>query len=123
MKIKKIVFVVLMLMITPFFGLQATAHPPSDMILQYDYNLQELDVTITHVVSVPSSHYIYKVEVEKNEFLYDTFLYDSQPTTNTFTYTYSVLAENGDKIRVTAFCNIAGSIQKTMNDVKNSSYK
>lgn len=91
------------------------AHDPTAMKLEYDLDNQTLSVTITHLVADPNSHYIYKVEIRKNGAPYLTEEYISQPTTSTFTYTYSVTAIDGDVLKVTADCSIGGSITGTLD--------
>jgi hypothetical protein len=92
---------------------EAEAHPPASMTLSYDFGLQELSVTITHSVSNPSSHYVDTVTVYRNSNVVNTYPYTSQPTTGTFTYTYSVTASDGDTLSAKADCNIGGSIQRS----------
>ena len=119
MKIGKYVVVILMLVSTSLLGNQVFAHPPQDIVLEYDVNTITLNVTITHQVSNPDNHYIYKVEIKKNEVLFLTENYDSQPSTLSFTYSYSVDAQGGDVLKVTAYCNIAGSITREITVPRN----
>jgi hypothetical protein len=92
------------------------ANAPSGMTVSYNLETQDLRVTITHPVSDQTTHYIYQVKIEKNGVLYNTFLYDSQPDLNSFTYTYQVNATTADIIDVTASCIQGGSktIQHTI---------
>jgi hypothetical protein len=92
----------------------AIAHSPEDIVLEYDLNTTTLDVTITHVTLDPNSHYVYKVDVKINGELYLSEQYTSQPTTSTFKYSYTVTANVGDEISVTAFCSLFGSLTKTL---------
>lgn len=85
------------------------AHPPSQVSLAYDDSNQSLAVTITHTVSSPSSHYVFKVEVLKNGEAVLAGEYKNQPTDSTFTYDYPVNASSGDVLKATAYCVIAGS--------------
>ena len=80
------------------------ATPPSDMTISYNLETHELQVTITHPVSNPTTHYIHEIKIVKNGVLYNTSLYDSQPDPNRFTYSYQVNATTGDIIDVTATC-------------------
>jgi hypothetical protein len=114
MKKGKYIFVVLMLAITPLLGMQAIANPPDSVDLLYDLDEQILYVTITHETLDPNSHYIYKIDIEKNSVLYLSEQYTSQPTPDTFTYNYSVEAEVGDELKVTAFCSLFGSLSNTI---------
>jgi hypothetical protein len=114
MKNGNYITVVIMLITLPFLAIQTAAHSPSDMQLVYDIDTQDLNVTITHVVSDPNSHYVYKVEIEKNSVLIDTYIYDNQPTTDTFSYNYTIETVDSDELTVTAYCNIVGSIERSI---------
>lgn len=85
------------------------AHAPATMTAGYNIENQELQVTISHQVSSATTHYISKIEIKKNEELYNTSIYTNQPTTNSFTYTYKVNATTGDVIDVYVLCNQGGS--------------
>jgi len=89
--------------------LPAVAHPPSQVSLTYDSPNQTLKVTTTHQVSNPSSHYVYRISIEKNGVQVLTNEYKSQPTSGTFVYDYPINATSGDVLKATAYCSIAGS--------------
>lgn len=91
-----------------------TGHSPGDINLDYDINNEQLNVTITHDVDDKDSHYIESVEIKKNGEDIDSVDYSSQPSTSTFTYTYQIKAEKGDKITVKAICNQYGDIENTV---------
>jgi hypothetical protein len=114
MKIGKYIFVVIMLVATTFFGFQAIAHPPTDMSLDYDIYTDSLIVTITHETPAPDLHYINKIDIKKNDVLLVTQDYNNQPTNDIFSYTFNPDASIGDIIIVTAYCNIQGSITRTI---------
>jgi len=86
-----------------------SAHPPSSVIPAYDPATGELRVTITHAVPNPDEHYIGNVAVSLNGRRVNDTAYSSQPSPDTFTYIYPVVAQAGDEITVTASCNRAGS--------------
>jgi len=88
------------------------AHSPANMVLEYDFNEQKLDVEITHNVIDPNSHYIENVKVWRNDNLIIDQDYTSQPSTSSFTYSYDITALEGDVLRVTSTCNIGGSDTK-----------
>lgn len=90
------------------------AHPPSEMNLSYDLENQILTVTITHVTIEPQSHRVYLIEIEKNGELYLDRQYGEQAG-NTFTDTFSVEAQVGDELTVTAYCSLYGSITKSIS--------
>ena len=85
------------------------ATTPSSVDLAYDIGTQTLSVTISHPVADPNTHYIKTVEIKKNSQSLIVYNYTSQPTTSSFTYTYSVEALAGDVIEATATCSIIGS--------------
>ncbi len=96
------------------FSANAIAHAPSSMELEYNFFNQKLNVTITHSVLDPNSHYVGSVEILKNNVEFITQDYTSQPSPTTFTYTYDVSAEDGDDLEVTATCSITGSITESI---------
>ncbi len=106
--------IVSMLVFTTLAVSTVSAHPPLDMTLSYNLNNQLLNVTITHETPAPTIHYINQVDIEKNGELYLSEEYDSQPTNDVFTYTYNVNASIGDELTVTAYCNIQGSITRSI---------
>jgi hypothetical protein len=93
-----------------FQSLSVLAHPPANMVLDYDFGSQQLNVTITHISPAPNQHYVEKVEIWINDDLTLTRDYTSQPTTSTFTYTYELSAKDSDNIRVKATCSLSGDI-------------
>ena len=96
-------------MLIVMLALPATAHPPAQVSLAYDSQNQSLNVTTTHAVSNPTSHYVFKIAVQKNGEQVLTKEYTSQPTSSTFSYDYPVNATKGDVLKATAYCIIAGS--------------
>jgi hypothetical protein len=106
----------------------SSAHSPSIVTSSYNLQTQNLQVTITHQVADPTTHYIAKVEIKKNGATYNTSIYAEQPDPNTFTYSYTVNATIGDTIEVTASCIQGGSkttqytiTQENTNNGKNDS--
>lgn len=87
----------------------AAAHPPESVALAYDPAARQLSVTITHKTSLPNWHYIKKVRITKNGQGFSLDKYPSQPTKDTFTYTYPVDAAAGDLLEAKATCSIMGS--------------
>jgi hypothetical protein len=85
------------------------ATPPSDVVVTYNKDAAQISVTITHPVPDPTTHYIRNVKVNQNGRIVIDNDYKSQPTKDTFTYTYPVQVNAGDTIRVTATCVLAGS--------------
>ncbi len=94
--------------------LPAAAHAPSDMSISYYELSKMLNVTITHQVPNPQAHYVKEVRVTINGNTVHDVYYTSQPSPDTFTYTYPLLPDPGNTIEVTATCSIAGSISRTM---------
>lgn len=115
MKIKtQLIIVMLLISTTLSITTNVIAHPPQDMSLEYDIDMLELYVTIRHETPAPTVHYVNKVEIKLNDELYGSFDYTSQPTINEFTYNYTVVGSIGDIIEVTSYCNIQGSITRTI---------
>jgi hypothetical protein len=115
MNLNKIIILgVFVIMITALYPLEGIAHPPQDMQLDYDLENQILSVTITHNSLDSNSHYIYKIEIEKNNVQYLVEEYDNQPTQDTFSYTYTVEAVINDVLTVIAYCSLYGSLSKSI---------
>jgi len=90
------------------------ADAPQDLKIEYDSGAQTLTVTIAHKSSFPGFHHIKTVEIKKNSAVLSTTEYDTQPAESPFTYTYKVAAAQGDKLEVTATCNLSGSKTATI---------
>jgi desulfoferrodoxin (superoxide reductase-like protein) len=90
------------------------ADTPQDLKLEYDFSAQTLSVTITHPSFFPGFHHIKTVEIKKNSSVISTTNYDKQPGESPFTYTYKVAAAKGDKLELTATCNLSGSKTATI---------
>ncbi len=102
------VFLVLfaLLLISP---MPTFANSPSDVQLTYLDKEQTLQVKITHKSFVPNSHYIAKVEIQKNSEKPLVYEYKSQPDKETFTYAYKLPLNKGDRVEVKASCSLFGS--------------
>ena len=97
------------LMIFSLYPQMSYANAPQDIKIEYDSSTQTLAVTITHKSLFPVFHHIKTVEIKKNSAVISTTNYDTQPKEVPFTYTYKVAATEGDKLEVTATCNMSGS--------------
>ncbi len=106
MTTKRIGFLILIAMM--LWPAAAGATPPKKLALDYDTATQTLSVTIEHPTLIRWFHHIKTVEIKVNGNPYETKLYDTQPG-DTFTYTYKVPAAPGDKLEVTARCNLYGT--------------
>jgi len=90
------------------------ATPPTAVDLAYNDVAGQLNVTITHPVPNPGVHYIRNVMVKVNDDVVINRDYTSQPTTDTFTYTYAIPLQAGDTVRATATCVLTGSLTGTL---------
>lgn len=110
MKTKKSIIMIIILLLTPLFSIFVTAHPPSNIELTFNTESDILDATIYHSVSNPNDHYIFKVEIWKNNVLIITENYENQPSNSVFTYSYIIEnAVGGDVVELKATCSITGS--------------
>jgi len=100
-----------LLLISP---MSASANSPSDVQLTYLDKEQALQVTITHKSFLPNSHYIAKVEIQKNSETPIVYEYKSQPDKETFTYAYKLPLKKGDRVEVKALCSLFGSRSSTL---------
>lgn len=90
----------------------ATAHAPQDIDVVYDPVTEKLYVTITHPVDDPAAHYINKVQVKHNGHVISDPDYKSQPTKDTFTYTYDLRASPPDIFWVLVTCSRGGTLEE-----------
>jgi desulfoferrodoxin (superoxide reductase-like protein) len=105
---------ILILILFTFSTINVSAHSPSDMNLSYNTNIKELEVSITHQVADPDTHYVFNITIKINDETIQTEDYSSQPGSS-FTYLYEdFIATEDDKIEVTAQCNLGGSITETL---------
>ena len=95
-------------------GINVRAHPPDNMSLEYNSGTNTLKVSISHVVSDNTSHYVVSVVVRVNGSIDQTEIYTSQPNVAFFIYEYTVITNNGSTIQVTATCSQGGSITRTL---------
>jgi len=95
-----------------FLVVPVTAHSPSDITINYDPAAEKLSVTITHVVDDPATHYVNKVQVKHNGRVISDPDYKSQPTKDTFTYTYDLKASPPDVFWVLTTCSRGGTLEK-----------
>ena len=107
------VFLLLFLM-----GSIAMAHPPSEVVAEFDLERNVLSVEVTHTVGGDPIHFIEKLTVSHNskEIIVQQIskqLGDSQ----TFLY-FIPEVEEGDEIEIIAVCNIFGdkSFKFTVQD-------
>ncbi|MCQ8893097.1 MAG: hypothetical protein NQU46_00450 [Methanolinea sp.] len=91
---------------------QVSAHSPSGMDIGFDPVSGTLRVTLTHAVDDPAVHYVSEVEVARKGEIIQKAAYFSQPTGDTFSYQYLLPLSPGETVRVTARCNIGGSLSR-----------
>ena len=109
-RLMKLHLVILLLIIPAAMICPVAAHPPSAVNLSYNSSLNELAVTITHVVPDPADHFIKLVEVRSGNAILLSEEYTSQPTSGTFTYRYTLPSPSRDLLEVNASCNKFGSL-------------
>lgn len=93
-----------------FSVLPVSAHPPSNMTLLYETNTQVLSVTVFHSVADPNTHYIEYVVVNRNGAFAIDRNYTSQTSASAFVDVFTVDADDGDVLQVTAICSISGQL-------------
>jgi hypothetical protein len=92
----------------------APAHSPTDMQLAFDQENRILSVTITHLVADPSIHYVKRVLISSGGSVIGDNGYTSQPSPQTFTYTYLLPQGVNGEVEVRAECSILGSISRSL---------
>jgi desulfoferrodoxin (superoxide reductase-like protein) len=82
--------------------------------INYNFNEQRLTVTISHNTDNTDTHYIEKVEVYKNGVNIIDEDYTSQTTSNTFTLSFNISANDGDILKVETECSIGGNTEDSL---------
>jgi len=108
--VKYLALFIMVVISSTIIATQAGAHSPRLMKLSYEPG--ELKVTILHFSFAPKSHYIYKIDIEKNAAIVISELYQSQPRFFFVIYKYNLTATTGDLITVTAYCSLFGKITR-----------
>ena len=93
---------------------QATANPPSEVILTYDPAKKNFHVEADHVTKNPRKHFIRKLFIDKNGIEVDSRSYVQQTTTTMLIVDIPLEAVTGDVLRVEAVCNEAGRKEATL---------
>ena len=101
------IFLALVFSSIPIYAL---AHSPTAIVGYYDFNTQDLHVTVTHNVLNPSTHFIQEIEVLRNGIHVANRTYSSQTSTAGLEDTFGISAEDGDIFNITAICNQGGEI-------------
>lgn len=108
---KKIIHIVL-ICLSCFISV-ALAHPPKDIIINYNLQTHMLNATIKHDVANPVPHHIKEVDVFLNDTKILSHLISVQDNHETQTVSYLIPdAKMNDTLAVEAFCSIHGSLKK-----------
>ncbi len=92
------------------------AHPPSNITITFDSKTKMLTAVITHQVSNPATHYIYKVDVGLNGKEIISQQISRQDNNNAQTVSYFIPdAKPGDSLSVEGYCNISGKLEKEIS--------
>jgi hypothetical protein len=114
-KAKIIIIGVIALLALSFgFVSYVQGHSPASMTLNYVAATETLEVTITHTVSNPSTHFVNLVEIRRDNVLNISEGYTSQPTSGTFSYNYIINATAGQTLEAQATCIQGGSITRSI---------
>ncbi len=91
----------------------AYAHPPSDIIINYDPETKILYAVIMHNASNPENHFIKKVDIGLNgkEIIEHKISRQDNNVSQTVSY-FIPDAKAGDKLSVEAYCSISGKLKK-----------
>ena len=88
------------------------ANPPREVRLAYDAATKTLSVTVTHS-PFSERHYIEKIVIKKNGDEAATRQFTSQ-SAETFVYTVTIDAADGDVLSAKATCSLFGSRSETL---------
>jgi len=96
----------------------AFAHPPSAIKIQFDLKTQTLNAVITHRVSNPLTHYIFKADIGLNgkEIRSVSFKKQATPREQLMTVILSGV-KKGDALSVEGYCNLSGKLKQDIKVV------
>ncbi len=110
MKKSKLVIVSLLFVVaSSFMLLDVQTHSPNNVTLSYDFGTQTLEVTVSHSVSDPNTHYIEQIQIWKNDVSHTIETYTSQTSASQHVDSFNIDAAHGDVLKVTATCSVSGS--------------
>jgi hypothetical protein len=90
------------------------ATPPRFISLKYTTETHTLAVKVIHFSPAPKIHYVYRIEIDKDGQVYQSYVYQKQPGFFLLKYTYNVTASPGETLTVSAYCVLWGFIQKSL---------
>jgi hypothetical protein len=99
---------------TTLMTVSVNATAPRYIGLKYTAETHTLVVKVIHFSPAPKIHYVYRIEIDKNGQVYQSYEYQKQPGFFLLTYTYNVTASSGETLTVSAYCVLWGFIQKSM---------
>jgi hypothetical protein len=100
---------VLFLMLA-FQPIYAQAHPLSSMIVSYNYEEQELTVTVARNDDSVTTGYLKEIDVLRNGVQVVNQTYLGPIESHTSTDKFSIAAEDGDVLNITAKFSVSGEI-------------
>jgi len=93
----------------------ALAHPPGDIILEFDNGTKVLKIEVVHPVGSVDRHFVRKLQVFVDGKLMIVQNFNRQSTKKAQQVSYVLIdASVGNEIVVQAECNIYGSLEKKM---------
>jgi hypothetical protein len=97
-------------------GMNAYAHPPSDIQITFDPATKMLEAVIMHDVKDPTKHFIKKVDVGLNgqEIIGHAISREDNNVSQTVKYLIPD-AKAGDVLSVEGYCNLSGKLEKELN--------
>jgi desulfoferrodoxin (superoxide reductase-like protein) len=100
-----IIIAAILLLTLAATSLPAAAHPPEELTIIYNDRLDILTTSIKHDVKDGSAHYVDMIKVYMNDALVIEREYELQERDN-YNERFSIVASEGDIIRVVLTCNI-----------------
>ncbi|MCE7741041.1 MAG: hypothetical protein GOP50_01160 [Candidatus Heimdallarchaeota archaeon] len=107
---KKQIILLMIISLSIFFIGQTQAHSPASIEIEYNFDTDILTVRVNHIVSDPDTHYINQIDVWVNDVFNTTETYSRQFETTFQIDTFNITANQGDVIKIKAFCNVSGSL-------------
>jgi uncharacterized membrane protein YozB (DUF420 family) len=94
-------------------SLPVAAHEPEAMTIIYNDRMDVLTVSIGHDVKDGTTHYVDRIEVYIGNSQVIERVFNEQPRDN-YNERFTLKADEGDDVRVLAYCKLEGEIEETM---------
>ena len=111
---RRVLWTLILLLILFLLGLPQVWATPPQLTVNYDLASQVLKIEISHVSNNVREHYVRRLVIYKNDREVKSTTFPRQPMPTGLTEEISLPAQEGDQIKVEAFCKEGGTGQASI---------